>query len=45
MLSTMVGPEIVDYIDSGKVYATDPAGELIMFSRPGPTLDYWEDEE
>jgi uncharacterized cupin superfamily protein len=44
MLSSMVGPDIVDYIDSGKVYATDLAGEPIMFSRPGPTLDYWEGE-
>jgi uncharacterized cupin superfamily protein len=45
MLSSMVGPDIVDYIDSGKVYATDLAGEPIMFSRPGPTLDYWEGED
>jgi uncharacterized cupin superfamily protein len=45
MLSSMVGPDIVDYIDSGKVYATDLAGETIMFARPGPTLDYWEGEE
>lgn len=45
MLSSMVGPDIVDYIDSGKVYATDLAGEPIMFARPGPTLDYWEGEE
>jgi hypothetical protein len=40
MLSSMVGPDIVDYIDSGKVYATDLAGEPIMFARPGPTADY-----
>jgi uncharacterized cupin superfamily protein len=45
MLSSMIGPDIVDYIDSGKVHATDLAGEPIMFSRPGPTLDYWEGEE
>ena len=45
MLSSMVGPDVVDYIDSGKVYATDLAGEPIMFSRPGPTLDYWEGED
>jgi uncharacterized cupin superfamily protein len=35
----------LDYIDSGKVYATDLAGEPIMFSRPGPTVDYWEGED
>jgi uncharacterized cupin superfamily protein len=44
MLSSMVGPDIVDYIDTGKVYATDLAGEPIMFSRPGPTVEYWEGE-
>ena len=45
MLSSMVGPDIVDYIDTGKVYATDLAGKPIMFSRPGPTVDYWEGED
>jgi len=45
MLSSMVGPDVVDYVDTGKVYATDLAGEPIMFSRPGPTVDYWEGEE
>ena len=45
MLSSRVGPDIVDYIDSGKVYATDLAGQPIMFSRPGPTVDYWEGED
>jgi hypothetical protein len=45
MLSSRVGPDIVEYLDSGKVYATDLAGEPIMFSRPGPPLDYWEDED
>ena len=45
MLSSRVGPDVVDYIDSGKVYATDLAGETILFARPGPTADYWEGEE
>jgi uncharacterized cupin superfamily protein len=45
MLSSMVGPEVVEYLDTGKVYATAPTGEPIMFSRPGPPLDYWEGEE
>jgi len=45
MLSSMIGPEVIEYIDSGKVYAMDPAGEPIMFARPGPTLDYWEGED
>jgi uncharacterized cupin superfamily protein len=45
MLSSRVGPDIVEYLDTGKVYATDPAGETIIFARPGPTPDYWEGEE
>ena len=45
MLSSMIGPEVIEYIDSGKVYAMDPAGEPIMFARRGPTLDYWEGEQ
>jgi uncharacterized cupin superfamily protein len=45
MLSTMIGPDIVEYLDTGKVYATSVADEPIMFSRPGPTVEYWEGEE
>jgi uncharacterized cupin superfamily protein len=45
MLSTLVTPDIVEYLDTGKVGARSLAGELIMFGRPGPTLDYWEGEE
>jgi uncharacterized cupin superfamily protein len=44
MLSSMVGPDIIEYLDTGKVYATDVAGEPIMFARPGPTAEYWEGE-
>jgi len=45
MLSSMIGPDIVDYLDTGKVYATSVGGEPIMFARPGPTVEYWEGEE
>ena len=45
MISSMVGPDIVEYIYSGKVYGSDLAGEPIMFSRPGPTADYWDGED
>ena len=45
MLSTMIQPEIVEYIDSGKLGARDAKGERILLARPGPTLDYWEGEE
>jgi len=45
MLSSMIGPDIVEYLDTGKVYATSVAGEPIMLARPGPTVEYWEGEE
>ena len=45
MLSTLIAPDIVEYIDSGKVGARSAAGERILLSRPGPILDYWDGEE
>src|SRR5436309_4391940 len=45
MLSSMNQPEIVEYLDTGKVLADDAAGDPIMFSRPGPRVEYWEGEE
>jgi uncharacterized cupin superfamily protein len=44
MLSTLVAPDIVEYLDTGKVGARSVAGERIMLSKPGPELDYWEGE-
>jgi len=45
MLSSMVGPEIVQYLDTGKIAATTAAGEHFMLARPGPTIEYWEGED
>ena len=45
MISTQIVPEIVEYPDSGKIGARSAAGERIMLTRPGPTLDYWEGED
>jgi hypothetical protein len=45
MLSTMIAPDIVEYIDSGKIGARSVKGERIMLSRPGPQLDYWDGED
>jgi uncharacterized cupin superfamily protein len=44
MLSSMIGPEIVEYLDTGKVFATSVTGEPIMLARPRPTAEYWEGE-
>ncbi len=44
MLSSMIGPDIIQYLDTGKVYATSLAGDPIMLARPGPDVGYWEGE-
>ena len=45
MLSTRIAPDVVEYIDSGKIGARSVAGERILLSRPGPELDYWDGED
>jgi uncharacterized cupin superfamily protein len=45
MLSSMIDSDIVEYLDTGKVFATSVEGEPIMLARPGPTVEYWEGEE
>ena len=45
MLSTLIAPDIVEYLDSGKIGARSVAGERIMLGRPGPMLEYWEGED
>src|SRR6266511_3027686 len=45
MLSTLIAPDIVEYLDTGKIGARSVAGERIIFARPGPELEYWESED
>jgi uncharacterized cupin superfamily protein len=45
MLSTLIAPDIVEYLDTGKVGARNVKGERILLARPGPDLDYWEGED
>jgi uncharacterized cupin superfamily protein len=45
MLSTKIAPDVVEYLDTGKVGARSVGGDRIMFARPGPELDYWEGED
>ena len=45
MLSSMIDLDVVEYLDTGKVWAEEALEGHIMFARPGPTLEYWEDEE
>jgi uncharacterized cupin superfamily protein len=44
ILSTLLMPELVEYLDSGKIGARDARGERLLLSRPGPQLDYWDGE-
>lgn len=45
MISTLIQPDLVEYIDSGKLGARSADGERILLARPGPTVDYWDGEE
>jgi uncharacterized cupin superfamily protein len=45
MLSSLILPEIVEYLDSGKIGARSATGERLLLGRPGPRLDYWDGEE
>jgi uncharacterized cupin superfamily protein len=45
MLSTLIRPEIVEYLDTGKVGTSDANGERIFLGKPGPAQDYWEGED
>lgn len=45
MLSSMIIPDIVEYLDTAKTLAYDAKGEPVMFSRPGPRVEYWEAED
>jgi uncharacterized cupin superfamily protein len=44
MLSTKIAPDIVEYLETSKVYAESVAEERIMMARPGPDVPYWEGE-
>jgi uncharacterized cupin superfamily protein len=45
MLSTLLKPDIVEYLDTGKIGARSVKGERIVLARPGPEVDYWEGED
>jgi uncharacterized cupin superfamily protein len=45
MVSSMIKGDVIEYVDTGKVLAEGPTGERVTFSRPGPTVEYWEGED
>ena len=44
-LSPLIAPDIIEYLDRGKIGADDATGKGILLSRPGPNLDYWDGED
>jgi uncharacterized cupin superfamily protein len=45
MLSTLLTPDIVEYLDSGKVSALDGRGERLFREFRGTDAEYWEGED
>jgi uncharacterized cupin superfamily protein len=44
MLSTLLSPDIVEYLDSGKVSVVDAKGERLFREFRGRDAEYWEGE-
>ena len=44
MLSTLLKPDVIEYLDSGKVSATSPADGRLFRARVGPDVEYWDGE-
>jgi uncharacterized cupin superfamily protein len=45
MLSSLVSPDVIEYLDSGKVAATAADGKRLFRTRRGEPAEYWEGEE
>ena len=44
MLSTLLSPDVVEYLDSGKIAAIDAQGKRLFRSFRGADAEYWEGE-
>ena len=44
MLSTLLSPDVVEYLDSGKIAAVDALGKRLFRSFRGADAEYWEGE-
>ncbi len=44
MLSTLLSPDLVEYLDSGKIGAVDAEGKRLFRSFRGADAEYWEGE-
>jgi uncharacterized cupin superfamily protein len=44
MLSTLISPDVIEYLDSGKVAALDAQGKRLFRAFRGADAEYWEGE-
>ena len=45
MLSTLLAPDVVEYLDSGKVSVVDANHQRLFREFRGPDAEYWEGED
>ena len=45
MLSTLLSPDVIEYLDSGKIAAVDAQGKRLFRSFRGADAEYWEGED
>ena len=45
MLSTLLSPDVVEYLDSGKIAALDAKGHRLFRAFRGADAEYWEGED
>ena len=41
---TLLSPDVIEYLDSGKIAATDANGKRLFRMRRGEDAEYWEGE-
>ena len=44
MLSTLLSPDVTEYLDSGQISAVDAAGKRLFRMLRGEPVDYWDGE-
>jgi uncharacterized cupin superfamily protein len=45
MLSSLISPDVIEYLDSGKITATGADRKRLFRMRRGADAEYWEGEE
>src|SRR5438477_10640404 len=41
MLSSSIQPDVVEYLDTGRILAYGATGHPVIFAQSGPATDYW----